>query len=224
MGFIKDHMVTDPVLQARIIARVRAARLPDQPDRAVHDLGHIGLPDGTSRRLFARHAADAVMLDRFGNVVLITRLHHPGAGKLALPGGFIDDIDGLVENGLAAALREAVEETGVPAARLASCENFAIGPRRFDRPFDIRAAWNHLPGTNIAPGDLFTVSTRGFGFILPGSLRALALTAGDDAKAVRVSATAGLAAALFAVPDHLLMIREAEAVLQNRRPDYTAGN
>jgi ADP-ribose pyrophosphatase YjhB (NUDIX family) len=46
-------------------------------------------------------------------VVLITRTHNPGAGLLALPSGFIDAVNGRVERPLIAAMREAVEETGI---------------------------------------------------------------------------------------------------------------
>jgi ADP-ribose pyrophosphatase YjhB (NUDIX family) len=213
MAFIKDHMIVDPALREAIIARVLAQNFGDAPDAAAHDLGMIDLPDGTATRLFARHAADAVLLDDRDQVVLITRRHEPGKGKLALPGGFLDEVDGVVEDGLTAALREAVEETGISAALRTWCTTFAAGPRRFYRGFDIRCAWNDIAGTAVQKGDFFTVSTQGFGIHVPGDLAALPLAAGDDAASVHVVYVAYLQERMFAVPDHLPMIRDALACL-----------
>jgi ADP-ribose pyrophosphatase YjhB (NUDIX family) len=209
MAFIKDHMIVAVALRAAIIARVLAQNFGDAPDKPAHDLGMIALPDGTAVRIFARYAADAVLLDDHGQVVLITRRHEPGTGKLALPGGFLDEVNGVVEAGLAAALREAVEETGISAALLKGCAAFTAGPRRYDRGFDIRSAWNDIAGTTVKKGDLFTVSTQGFGIRVPGDLRRIPLAAGDDAVAVRVMKIADLREQMFAVPDHLPMIRAA---------------
>jgi ADP-ribose pyrophosphatase YjhB (NUDIX family) len=211
MEFIENHIVVDPALQARIIALVVAGDFGDAPDAVAHDMGLVEMPDGTMLRCFARHAADPILLDEAGQVVLITRMHEPGVGKLALPGGFMDDVGGVLEDGKTAALREAVEETGVSAALLAQCEVFAVGKRRYDRPFDIRRAWNDIVGTAIKQGELFTVSTQGFCVKIPGDLRNVALAAGDDAAAVRVMRVDELRADRFAVPDHLEMIREAVA-------------
>jgi len=213
MAFMKDHMIVDPALQAAIIARVLAQNFGDAPDAAAHDLGDIALPDGTTARLFARHAADAVLLDDRDQVVLITRRHNPGQGKLALPGGFLDEVNGVVEDGLTAALREAVEETGISALLRTWSTTFAAGPRRFDRGFDIRAAWNDIAGTPVKKGDIFTVSTQGFGIHVPGDLAALPLAAGDDAAAVHVARIADLREWMFAVPDHLPIIQDALACL-----------
>jgi ADP-ribose pyrophosphatase YjhB (NUDIX family) len=213
MEFIKDHIVVDPALQARIIALVLAGNFGDAPDAAAQDLGLVELPDGSAVRCFARHAADPILLDGAGQVVLITRLHEPGVGKFALPGGFMDAVDGVVEDGRSAALREAVEETGVSAALLARCEVFAVGGRRYDRPFDIRRAWNDIAGTAIKMGELFTVSTQGFCVRVPEDLRNLALAAGDDAACVRVMRVDELRAEMFAVPDHLPMIMEAVSLI-----------
>jgi ADP-ribose pyrophosphatase YjhB (NUDIX family) len=209
MDFIKNHIVVDPALQQKIIALVLAGNFGDAPDAAAHDLGLVEMPDGTRLRCFARHAADPVLLDEAGQVVLITRMHEPGVGKFALPGGFMDAVDGVVEDGRAAALREAVEETGVSAAILAQCAVFAVGGRRYDRPFDIRRAWNDIAGTAIKMGELFTVSTQGFCVKISGDLRNVALAAGDDAASVRVMRVDELRADMFAVPDHLDMITEA---------------
>ncbi len=213
MAFIKDHMIVDPALRAAIIDRVLAQNFGDAPDQAAHDLGEITLPDGGRAKLFARHAADAVLLDDRDQVVLITRRHEPGRGKLALPGGFLDEVDGVVEDGLTAALREAVEETGISAALRTWCTVFAAGPRRFDRGFDIRRAWNDIAGTAVKKGDFFTVSTQGFGIHVPGDLADLPLEAGDDAAAVHVVKIADLQEQKFAVPDHLPIIRDALAWL-----------
>jgi 8-oxo-dGTP pyrophosphatase MutT (NUDIX family) len=209
---IKEHMVVDPAVQREIVARIVAQNLGDVPDQAVHGLGVLRLPDGREVALHVRHAADAILLDGFGQVVLITRKHHPGAGKLALPGGFIDEMDGVVEAPLVAARREAVEETGILAASLAE-QGVPVGHRRFDRPFDIREAWNNIPGTNIKLGELFGVSTQGFCFKFKENLADIALQAGDDAAAVQVVSIAGLGAKMFAVPDHLEMILEACGVM-----------
>lgn len=142
-------------------------------------------------------------------MVLITRTHEPGAGKLALPGGFMDVVDGAVETTLTAAMREAVEETGIDEALLRGARGVPVGGRLFDRPFDIREAWNDPAGTVIKRGELFAVSTRGIRFRLAGDLADMRLQAGDDAKAVRVASLAALRPDWFAVPDHLAMIELA---------------
>jgi 8-oxo-dGTP pyrophosphatase MutT (NUDIX family) len=209
MELIAAHMVVDGALQRAIIARCIAAGVADEPDAAVHDLGEIDLPDGTRRRLYLRHAADAIILDDAGQVVLITRTHEPGAGKSALPGGFMDVVNGVVETTLAAAIREAVEETGIDVALLRGARAVPVGRRLFDRPFDIREAWNDPTGTPIRRGEIFAVSTRGIGFRLAGNLANVRLQAGDDAKAVRVARVAELRPEWFAVPDHLVLIELA---------------
>jgi ADP-ribose pyrophosphatase YjhB (NUDIX family) len=212
MAIIEDYMIVDERLRAEIIARVLAGNFGDQPDRIVHELGNISLPDGKTVPLYLRHAADAVMIDDCGQTVLITRSHNPGRGKLAIPGGFLDATDGGVESSLDAAMREAVEETGISVAVLREAVASPLGPRRYDRPFDIRAAWSDLAGTNIRKGDFFVVSTRGFRFRIAGDLRKAALQANDDASAVHVIRLDQLAPEQFAVPDHLEMIRAAETL------------
>jgi len=209
MDIIKDHMLVDPALKAEIVARCASGNFGDEPSHAVHALGSITLPDGTQRRVHLRHAADAVLLDDHGQVALITRIHNPGRGKLAVPGGFLDEVDGKVETSRIAALREAMEETGISPDVLAQAEVSQIGHRIFDRPFDIRCAWNNLPGTDIRIGEFFTVSTLGFRVKLQGDLREMHLQAGDDASAVQVFEIAKLRRAQFAVPDHLDMILAA---------------
>ena len=59
-------------------------------------------------------AADCVVLDGRGRVLLVRRKHPPFKSHYALPGGFVE-IGETVED---AARRELVEETGVKAGRL----------------------------------------------------------------------------------------------------------
>jgi 8-oxo-dGTP pyrophosphatase MutT (NUDIX family) len=209
MEFSHDHMLILPELQADIVARCLAGNFGDEPSQAAHPLGDIQLPDGSRKPVWLCHAADAVLLDDCGQTVLITRLHNPGRGKQAIPGGLLDVVDGRVELSRTAALREAMEETGISAAVLAGAQIRQIGHRRFARPFDIRCAWNDLSGLPVRKGDFFTVSTLGFAIRIAGDLRDVALLAGDDATAVHVLKIAALTPAQFAVPDHIEMVREA---------------
>lgn len=207
MNFLTGHMVTDPAMQHAVITRIIAAKLGDTPSQAVHDLGFMLLPTGAKTRLYARHASDAIILDTHDQILLITRSNDPGAGKLALPGGFIDDINGTPEAPRATAIREAHEETAIATSLLTEAK--PIGHRAYDRPFDIRAAWNDPPGTPIKKGEWFGVSTQGFRFLIPGNLADIKICAGDDAKAAGIYRIAALNPADFAVPDHLPMIRAA---------------
>lgn len=59
-------------------------------------------------------AADCVVMDAKGRVLLIRRGHPPFKGKYALPGGFVE-VGETVED---ACRRELMEETGVKAGRL----------------------------------------------------------------------------------------------------------
>lgn len=59
-------------------------------------------------------ATDCVVFDRLGRVLLIRRGHEPGAGKYALPGGFVK----IGETVMAACRREVNEETGFDVADL----------------------------------------------------------------------------------------------------------
>ena len=54
-------------------------------------------------------AADSVVFDRAGRVLLIRRKNPPFEGTYALPGGFVE----IGETTEAAALRELMEETGI---------------------------------------------------------------------------------------------------------------
>lgn len=203
------HMLTDPVLQDEIMRRCQAAMIPDEPASITHDLGLLRLPDGGAVRVWMIHAADAVLLDDLGQIVLITRLHDPGRGKQALPGGLLDATPHGPETSLTAALREATEETGISPALIKTAGITQLGHRRCQRPFDIRRAWNNLPGTPIAQGDLFTVSTLGFRLRLPGDLQDIAFTPGDDATAVEILPAREVTPDRLAVPDHLDLINEA---------------
>src|ERR1700683_2755751 len=117
-SFIKDNMLIDPSMQMEIIRRALDGNFGDNPNLAVHSLGTIKTPNGREVAVHLRHAADAVLLDDFGHVVLVTRKHNPGAGLKALPGGFVDPVQGnggatVAENAVTAAMREATEETGI---------------------------------------------------------------------------------------------------------------
>jgi hypothetical protein len=91
---IKDNMLIDPSMQKEIIRRAVDGNFGDNPGQAVQSLGTLKTPDGREVGVHIRHAADAVLLDNFGHVVLVTRKHNPGAGLKALPGGFMDPVQG----------------------------------------------------------------------------------------------------------------------------------
>ena len=205
--FVEDHMVIDPALRREVVSRIAAGQFGDAPDRAVHDLGGIALPDGRTVMLYLRHAADPIIIDDLQQVVLVTRLHSPGAGLLSLPGGFIDATGTGVEKPLATAIREAVEETGIGAGLLLAADGKPVGTRSYDRPFDIREVWSDIAGTAIRKGDLMAVSTQGFCFRLKGNLLDIPLKAGDDAGEVHIMKISNLKPEQLAVPDHLGMIR-----------------
>ena len=215
-NFIKDNMLIDPCLQKEIIKRAVDGHFGNNPDQAVHSLGTLKMPDGREVAVYLRHAADAVLLDNFGNIVLITRRYDPGAGLKALPGGFIETIQGVggatvVEKGITAALREAVEETGINKQLLEAAHVFPAGGRSYDRPFDIRVAWGDLLGTHIKKGDLFAVSTQAFSVKTTRDLSQVSLKAGDDAKEVLVAKVSSLTPDQFGIADHLPMILDAKA-------------
>lgn len=70
--------------------------------------------------------ADAVVVCA-GHVLLVERAGQPGRGLWALPGGFVDPHETTLE----AAVREAGEETGLPAEALAGA---LVAREVFDRP------------------------------------------------------------------------------------------
>jgi len=214
-------MVVDLAFQRKIIARAQQARCGDEPTSAVLSLGEIETPDGNTAKLFLRHAADALLMDRRAHIVLITRRFNPGAGLLALPGGFIDLSKGqsgnmVVESAAKAALREAMEETKIDESVLSSASITALGHRSYDRPFDIRSAWVDIPETPIHKGDLFCVSTQGFLIQTTCDLAKLPLKAEDDAVAVHVLSVHDLRPEMFGIADHFSMIEAAAEA--NRTP------
>jgi ADP-ribose pyrophosphatase YjhB (NUDIX family) len=217
-SFIKDNMLIDPSMRQEIIKRAADANLGDDPKQAVHSLGTLEMPDGKEVVVHLRHAADAVILDNFGQVILITRKHNPGAGLKALPGGFMDPIQGsggaiVAEKAAAAALREATEETGISKRLLEEAQVVPLGHRSYNRPFDIRVAWGDVPGTDIKKGDFIAVSTQGFYVKTPQDLSQVSVKAGDDAKRVLVAKTSSLAPDEFGIADHLAMIRAAQVAV-----------
>ncbi len=222
-SFIKDNMLIDPSIQREIIGRAVAGAFGDNPRQAVHSLGSVKMPDGREVPVHLRHAADAILLDDFGHVVLITRKHNPGAGLKGLPGGFMDPVQGIdgaivAEKAATAALREATEETGISKRLLEEAQTIPLGHRCYDRPFDIRVAWGNMPGTDIKKGDFFAVSTQGFCVKTPQDLSHVVLNAGDDAKTVLVAKISSLTPEEFGIADHLAMIRAAQVAADS--PDF----
>ena len=209
--YVENHQIIDPILQRTIIDRILREHDPNPVVPPAEYLGPITLPDGKIVGLFLRHAADAIMLDDCGRIILITRLQPPGIGKLAIPGGFIDGDESSEE----AARREAMEETGISGGLLATARILAVLPRLYDRPGDIRIAYNNLVGTNIKKGDVMMISTQGVCLKLPGDFRQYALQAGDDAGSVRVMKIDGLTEDVFAVPDHFSMLLAASRLLDH---------
>ena len=215
--FVRDHMLVDSALRQEIVRRIEARNFGgDQPGQAADSLGPIIMPNGTRGSVYLRHAADPVLLDCAGHVVLITRRNNSGAGLRALPGGFLDPIpngDGGfgIEQAVIAALREAMEETGISKHILTAAELTPVGRRSYNRPFDIREAWCDIADTPILKGDFFAVSTQAFCVRIKGDLSTVSLRAGDDATDVRVEQIAALLPQQFAVPDHLPMIMQAIA-------------
>jgi ADP-ribose pyrophosphatase YjhB (NUDIX family) len=210
-------MLIDPALQQEIIHRIKAGNFEaDQPGQAADSLGTIVTPDGKRVSVYLRHAADPVLLDCAGHVVLITRRNNPGAGLRALPGGFLDPIPYVVggfavEQAMTAALREAMEETGISKDILTAAEVKPVGTRSYNRPFDIREAWCDVADTPIQKGDFFAVSTQAFCVRIKGDLLKVSLRASDDATNVHVEEIAALKQEQFAVVDHLSMILQAIA-------------
>jgi 8-oxo-dGTP pyrophosphatase MutT (NUDIX family) len=216
-NFVKDNMLTDPSLQQEIIKRAIDGNFGNNPPQAVDSLGSVKTPDGREVRVHLRHAADAVILDDFGHVVLITRKHNPGAGLDALPGGFMDPVQGVggatvAEKAATAALREATEETRISKQLLEGAKVIPVGNRSYDRPFDIRVAWGNMPGTDIKKGDFFVVSTQAFCVKTTQDLSRVPLKAGDDGKGVLVARISSLNPDQFGIADHLPMILAAQAL------------
>jgi|SRR5580704_5480711 8-oxo-dGTP pyrophosphatase MutT (NUDIX family) len=214
-SFIEENMLIDPVMQQEIIRRAVGGHFGDNPNQAVYSLGTVRTPDGREVPVHLRHASDAVVLDGFGHVVLVIRKHNPGAGLKALPGGFMDPVQvsggaAIAEDAATAALREATEETGISRRLLEGARILPVGHRSYNRPFDIRVAWNDIPDTDIKKGDFFTVSTQAFSVKTTQDLSRVSLNAGDDAKGVLVATISSLTSNEFGVADHLAMIQAAQ--------------
>jgi 8-oxo-dGTP pyrophosphatase MutT (NUDIX family) len=199
-------MVTDAAVRRDIINLVLQAGLPDRPGALATLLGDFTLPDGTSRPLFVRYAADAVLTDAARNIALITRRYKPGAGQLAIPGGFIDLVNGAPEDVVTAARRELHEETGIDPDLIQAATVTGIGWRRYDRPFDIREAWSDIPDTGIRKGDLFMASTQPVYFRTAADLTRTRLAPADDATGAQVVNIAALDAASLGIPDQFGML------------------
>ncbi len=207
-GLIADNMVVQPALQARLAGMIADAGLPESPGVPYHFIGLAALTGGTSRRLFVRHAADAVLTDAGGHIVLITRLNRPGAGRLAIPGGFLDLVGGVCEDVVAAARRELIEETGIAAEIAGGARVLGVGWRRYNRQFDLRVAWSDIVDTAIRQGDIFMVSTQPVFLRTNLDLTSVALRAGDDAGAALVMNIADIEDETLGIPDQREMIAE----------------
>jgi ADP-ribose pyrophosphatase YjhB (NUDIX family) len=211
--FVKGNMIVDPALQQEVVRRALAGNFGDAPLVAASDLGEITLPDRRLVRAYIRHAAEVAVVDGHGHIVLIRRVHNPGAGRVGLVGGFMDPVGGTVETVEAAAVREAAEETGISPAVLARAEVTVLGKRHYDRPFDIRMAWSDFSDCAIKAGDLFLVSTRTVAIKIPDDLSKLTLQAGDDARDVHVADLASLQPDQFGVPDHFIVVQAVRAAM-----------
>ena len=190
----------DPA-RLRIVERAKALGITGNPDQASQALGEITLADGRSVQAHVVHAIDAIITDG-DEVVMINRNHDPGQGKPALPGGFLDPTTAGVESGVQAAVREAMEEVGVPLG-----QGRLIGTRNLDRAFDVRVARDDLPQYRIKQGDIFMVSTQAVRFDVP-DLKQTQLVAGDDAApgSARRVKIASLTKEAVGIPDHYDMI------------------
>jgi ADP-ribose pyrophosphatase YjhB (NUDIX family) len=205
---IQNNMITDPATQHWLIEKILAAKLPDTPTTPAADIGPVTLADGITRTLFVRFAADAVLIDVARNIVLITRKHRPGAGRLAIPGGFLDVVDGRLEDVLTAARRELHEETGIDPVLIAAARHTGTGRRRYNRPFDLRTAWSDIPGTPIRQGDIFLASTQPVYLRTGSDLTKTPLSPADDATAAQVMAIHSITPDTLGIPDQIEMINE----------------
>ena len=78
-------MLNDHSIHKEIIRRAVAGAFGDNPNQAVHSLGSREDADGREVPVHLRHAADAVLLDDFGHVVLITRSTTPALASRHCP-------------------------------------------------------------------------------------------------------------------------------------------
>src|ERR1700678_2199297 len=141
-----------------VIAKRALALGTGTPDKAAHSLGPITLGNGVTVTAHVVHAVDPVITDG-KEVVLINRKNPPRQGLPALPGGFIDPVEGGSESAVQAAAREALEEVGI-----ALQGGTLIGQRNMNRPYDVRTAYSDMPQYGIKKGDVFMVSTQAVRF------------------------------------------------------------
>lgn len=198
----------DPA-RSQIVQLAKALGITGDPDRAVHALGPITLADGRTVNAHVVHAVDPIITDG-KSVVMINRTLDPGAGKPALPGGFIDPTQGSgVESAIRAAAREALEEVGVKLN-----EGVRIGTRNMDRPYDVRIATGGFlkEKYGINDGDVFMVSTQGVRFDV-ADLSHTNLVAGDDAQpgSARRVEISKISRDTVGIPDHADMVHQAFA-------------
>lgn len=94
-------------------------------------------------------AADCVVFDRAGRLLLIKRGRPPFKGKYALPGGFVE----VGESVETAALRELQEETGI-GGRIVRLIGVYSDPKRDPRGHTVSAAFLIRPrSTRVVGGD-----------------------------------------------------------------------
>jgi bifunctional NMN adenylyltransferase/nudix hydrolase len=146
--------------------------------------------------------ADAVVIQD-GHVLLIRRKGRPGRGQWAIPGGFVEQDEFVVD----AALRELKEETGLAVAE-ADLRGSILATRVFDAPF------RDMRGRMITHATLFHLRS-----LTPELPRAVGADDADLASWVRL--TDLRREALF--DDHFLIIQAmanliAEAVQTSPKP------
>jgi ADP-ribose pyrophosphatase YjhB (NUDIX family) len=211
---LRQHMITDPVLQKQVAQRVAARGFDAIPDQPVHTLGTLIMRGDREVSLHIRHAVDVVVTDPFGQIILITREHNPGIGLKALPGGFLlsSEMPANAENLTCAAFRVVARETGIPANILQNAVVTPVGERSYDRPFDIRTSWCDMADTTIKAGEVFTVSTQALHMRLNTNLANVPFKAGRDAASIHVARIGELSRDQFGIGDHLHMIKSVRAL------------
>lgn len=228
--YVHEGMVYDPAVQNAVVALATQATAGRAgPAAATERLGTVATPEGNVT-VHLKHAADMVVMDLLGNVVLVKRGQNPGKGKWALPGGFIEDTSfGRIERASEAGLRELAEEAGLKV----SSAPVHVGVWRINRPFDIRYAnrdiCNCATGdVDIREGDLINVTSQGF-LVVVDDLSREGLNAGDDADGVCVMNIQDLYAAerqapgcVLGIDDHWSIIVDAARALMDRQAGQIA--
>lgn len=118
------------------------------------------------------------------NVLLVKRLDHPGKGKWALPGGFVEH----GEDALTGATRELEEETGVSDV--------------FLKHFGVYDAYGRDPR-----GNKWVITNAHYAVVNEKYLKRR--RAGDDAEEVRLIPVSQLSTIEFAFGDHHQIINDA---------------